>query len=80
MKHLLLHAPTLTALKAGKPLDKNPFKDARVRKALSKAINRTAIVERVQAHGGVRVRELVQELGVSNMTIRRDLEALARQG
>jgi DeoR/GlpR family transcriptional regulator of sugar metabolism len=39
-----------------------------------------AIVERVQAHGGVRVRELVQELGVSNMTIRRDLEALARQG
>ncbi|MHB8059919.1 MAG: DeoR family transcriptional regulator, partial [Gaiellaceae bacterium] len=39
-----------------------------------------AIVERVQAHGGVRVRELVQELGVSDMTIRRDLEALAEQG
>ena len=39
-----------------------------------------AIVERVQAHGGVRVRELVQELGVSDMTIRRDLEALAGQG
>lgn len=39
-----------------------------------------AIVERVQAHGGVRVRELVQELGVSDMTIRRDLEALAAQG
>jgi len=39
-----------------------------------------AIVERVQAHGGVRVRELVQELGVSDMTIRRDLEALASQG
>ena len=33
--------------KAGKPLDKNPFKDARVRKAISKAINRNAIVERV---------------------------------
>ena len=33
--------------KAGKPLDSNPFKDARVRKAFSKAINRTAIVERV---------------------------------
>lgn len=33
--------------KSGKPLDKNPFKDARVRKAFSKAINRQAIVERV---------------------------------
>ena len=33
--------------KAGKPLDRNPFKDARVRKAFSKAINRNAIVERV---------------------------------
>lgn len=33
--------------KAGKPLEKNPFKDPRVRKAVSKAINRQAIVERV---------------------------------
>jgi peptide/nickel transport system substrate-binding protein len=33
--------------KAGKLLAKNPFRDARVRLALSKAINRTAIVERV---------------------------------
>ncbi len=33
--------------KSGKPLPKNPFKDARVRLALSKAINRRAIVERV---------------------------------
>ncbi len=33
--------------RAGKPLEKNPFKDARVRKAFSKAINRNAIVERV---------------------------------
>jgi DeoR/GlpR family transcriptional regulator of sugar metabolism len=39
-----------------------------------------AIVERVQAHGGVRVRELVRELGVSDMTIRRDLETLAERG
>ena len=39
-----------------------------------------AIVERVQSHGGARVRELVQELGVSDMTVRRDLEALADQG
>jgi len=33
--------------KSGKPLDKNPFKDARVRRAFSKALNRAAIVERV---------------------------------
>ena len=33
--------------KAGKPLAKNPFKDARVRLAVSKAINREAIVSRV---------------------------------
>ena len=33
--------------KAGKPLAANPFKDVRVRQALSKSINRQAIVERV---------------------------------
>lgn len=33
--------------KAGKPLAKNPFKDGRVRLAVSKAINRDAIVSRV---------------------------------
>jgi hypothetical protein len=33
--------------KAGKPLEKNPFKDLRVRRAMSKAINRQAIAERV---------------------------------
>jgi len=33
--------------KSGKPLAKNPFKDARVRLAVSRAINRRAIVERV---------------------------------
>ncbi|HEY8611673.1 MAG TPA: ABC transporter substrate-binding protein [Roseomonas sp.] len=31
----------------GKPLDRNPFKDRRVRQALSMAINRQAMVERV---------------------------------
>ena len=38
--------PTLTA-KSGEPLDRNPFMDVRVRRAMSKAINRQAIVERV---------------------------------
>lgn len=33
--------------KVGKPIDRNPLKDARVRKAMSKAINRPAIVDRV---------------------------------
>jgi len=33
--------------KAGAPLGKNPFKDRRVRQAISKAINREALVERV---------------------------------
>jgi len=32
--------------KAGKALDKNPLKDVRVRRAMSKAINRAAIVDR----------------------------------
>jgi peptide/nickel transport system substrate-binding protein len=40
------HPPRLSD-KSGKPLAKNPFKDARVRLAVSKAINRRAIVERV---------------------------------
>lgn len=44
------------------------------------AQRQTAILKRVQALGGVRVRELVRELGVSDMTVRRDLEALAKRG
>jgi peptide/nickel transport system substrate-binding protein len=33
--------------KSGRPLDRNPLKDVRVRRAMSKAINRQALVERV---------------------------------
>jgi len=33
--------------KAGQPLEKNPLKDVRVRRAMSKALNRPAIVDRV---------------------------------
>lgn len=40
--------------KAGKPLDKNPLLDVRVRQALNMAINREAIADRV-ARGGVTV-------------------------
>ncbi|MBV2155149.1 DeoR/GlpR family DNA-binding transcription regulator [Kitasatospora sp. SUK 42] len=41
---------------------------------------RVLILEQVRARGGVRVTELVRDLGVSDMTIRRDLDALARRG
>jgi peptide/nickel transport system substrate-binding protein len=53
--------------KAGKPLDRNPFKDARVRKAVSKAINRNAIVERVMDGLALPAGQLVPEgfFGVS---------------
>lgn len=39
-----------------------------------------AILDLVQEHGGVRVSELVRRFNVSDMTIRRDLEALAERG
>lgn len=37
------------------------------------------ILAEVRQHGGARVSDLVELLGVSDMTIRRDIEALARQ-
>ncbi|GAA4688952.1 DeoR/GlpR family DNA-binding transcription regulator [Phytohabitans rumicis] len=39
-----------------------------------------AILDRVRAAGGVRVTDLATEFGVSDMTIRRDLESLADRG
>jgi DeoR/GlpR family transcriptional regulator of sugar metabolism len=44
------------------------------------AQRQTAILLRVRERGGVRVRDLVHEFRVSDMTIRRDLEVLADQG
>ncbi len=38
------------------------------------------ILERLRADGAVRVSDLMRELGVSDMTVRRDLEALEGQG
>jgi DeoR/GlpR family transcriptional regulator of sugar metabolism len=41
---------------------------------------RAAIAAEVRARGGVRVTDLVVRFGVSDMTVRRDLDALARDG
>jgi len=40
----------------------------------------TLILERVREDGGVRVAELARDLGVSDMTVRRDLELLHNRG
>lgn len=47
--------------KAGKPLEKNPLKDVRVRRAISKAINRQALVERVMEGAGISTGQLMPE-------------------
>jgi DeoR/GlpR family transcriptional regulator of sugar metabolism len=41
---------------------------------------RSAIVTEVRRRGGVRLSELASALGVSDMTVRRDVEALVEQG
>jgi len=51
-------APFVTG-KDGKPLDKNPFRDARVRKALSIAINRDAIAERIMEKRAIPASQLL---------------------
>jgi peptide/nickel transport system substrate-binding protein len=52
------HPPGVTD-RAGRPLDRNPFKDPRVRLALSKAIHRQAIVERVMEGTAIPAANLV---------------------
>ncbi len=47
--------------KDGKPLTKNPLKDARVRKAISKAINRNAIVDKVMEGEAVAAGQLLAD-------------------
>ncbi len=53
-------SPFVTA-KDGKPLEKNPLKDLRVRRAISKAINRQALVERVMEGAAVTTGQLMPE-------------------
>jgi peptide/nickel transport system substrate-binding protein len=62
--HLNQHqdsAPVFLTDKAGKPLDKNPLKDVRVRKALSMAINRDAIVSKVMEGRAVAASQLLAD-------------------
>ncbi len=58
--HLARSSPFITD-KAGKPLDKNPLLDVRVRRAISKAINRPAIAERVMEGQAIPSGQLVSE-------------------
>jgi DeoR/GlpR family transcriptional regulator of sugar metabolism len=44
------------------------------------AERRSQILEQLQRHGAVRVGDLTELFGVSDMTIRRDLDTLAREG
>ncbi|HZM46329.1 MAG TPA: ABC transporter substrate-binding protein [Burkholderiales bacterium] len=45
--------------KAGKPLEKNPLQELRVRRAISKAINRQALVDRVMEGAAVSTSQLM---------------------
>jgi peptide/nickel transport system substrate-binding protein len=58
--HLSRVSPFVTA-KDGKPLDKNPLQDVRVRRAISKAINRPAIAERVMEGQAIPSGQLVSD-------------------
>ncbi|MEO8487283.1 MAG: ABC transporter substrate-binding protein, partial [Betaproteobacteria bacterium] len=58
--HLDRQSP-FVAGKDGKPLAKNPFQDLRVRRAVSKAINRAAIADRVMEGQATPAGQLVSE-------------------
>jgi peptide/nickel transport system substrate-binding protein len=47
--------------KAGRPFDRNPLRDLRVRRAMSKAINRQALVERVMEGAAASTGQLMPE-------------------
>ncbi len=63
----------------GKPLTRNPLKDARVRKAISKAINRTAIVDKVMEGQAVAAGQLLAD-GMFGTTKNLKVEAYDPEG
>ena len=54
--------------------------DSTVRRPALARQRQALILEQVREHGAVRVADLVRALGVSDMTIRRDLELLHERG
>lgn len=58
--HLVRSSPFITD-KAGKPMDKNPLLDVRVRRAISRAINRQAIADRVMEGQAIPSGQLVSD-------------------
>ena len=61
-------------------MDDTPGPDAGAKRPVLARQRQTLILERVREQGGVRVTDLVRELGVSDMTVRRDLELLDERG
>lgn len=59
-QHREANSPFVTD-KSGKPLEKNPLMDRRVRQAISKAINREAIVSRVMEGQAIAAGQLLPE-------------------
>jgi DeoR/GlpR family transcriptional regulator of sugar metabolism len=60
--------------------DDSKVADSTVRRPALARQRQTLILEQVREHGAVRVADLVTTLGVSDMTIRRDLELLHERG
>jgi DeoR/GlpR family transcriptional regulator of sugar metabolism len=60
--------------------EETPGLDAAAKRPALARQRQTLILERVREQGGVRVTDLVRELGVSDMTVRRDLELLHDRG
>jgi DeoR/GlpR family transcriptional regulator of sugar metabolism len=61
-------------------MEETPALDAAARRPALARQRQSLILERVREQGAVRVADLVQALGVSDMTIRRDLEVLHGRG
>jgi DeoR/GlpR family transcriptional regulator of sugar metabolism len=61
-------------------MDETPGPETGAKRPALARQRQTLILERVREQGGVRVTDLVRELGVSDMTVRRDLELLDERG
>ena len=60
--------------------DETPVVDSAVKRPALARQRQTLILEQVREHGAVRVADLVTALGVSDMTVRRDLVLLQERG